>query len=258
MLIVHSILRFVLRMLNSMGLALNTALGQRVYIAAYEVFKLLTEGREINIVSNFIKKDSLVIDVGANIGVHTKVFLSYIGEKGKVIAVEPELKNAEILQSRFSKELKSGHLVLIEKAVTNMSGDYFLHIDSCNPGGHKIASDGIPVKGITIDQIVQQANMPPSLIKIDVEGYEESVLLGAKETIMNYRPVIFMEVHPELLSYYGTDYVNLLENLENHGYKFFLFEGKGKIFNVSIEQIGRESKARGWKDILVVPTNIYA
>jgi hypothetical protein len=37
-------------------------------------------------------------------------------------------------------------------------------------------------------------------IKIDVEGYEGAVLDGARETIEKTRPVLFLELHPNLLT----------------------------------------------------------
>ena len=61
-----------------------------------------------------------------------------------------------------------------------------------------------------------------------------------------------MEFHPGLLSEYGTDPVNLLQNLENHGYELFLFGKKERLYKVSIEGAVKESKRRGWKDIILI------
>lgn len=52
----------------------------------------------------------------------------------------------------------------------------------------------------SIDAMVRAGDIaPPRLMKIDVEGAEVMVLLGARETIRRYNPIIFAEVHSSAL-----------------------------------------------------------
>jgi hypothetical protein len=84
-----------------------------------------------------------------------------------------------------------------------------------------------------IDSISQSKNL--SIIKIDVQGFEKEVLLGAKETIMRNRPLIYIEVEPDQLEYYGEtedSIFNLLKEYNyftkrfNEGVPFFSTNGK--------------------------------
>jgi hypothetical protein len=50
------------------------------------------------------------------------------------------------------------------------------------------------VKALTVDSLDVAS---PGFIKIDVEGYELPVLLGARRLIEKYRPNLFVEVHPQ-------------------------------------------------------------
>lgn len=256
MLIVHFVLRILYRSVAVTGL-FSTRTGLRIYQILYDIFKIFTEDKAMRKMADHVKLDSLVIDVGANVGFCTRYFLKKIGTNGKVAAVEPESLNIGIMRQRFSKMIKSGHLVLFDCIATNNPGNYYhLHIDRYNPGGHVVGPDGIPVKGVTVDHIVSEIGMIPSLIKIDVEGYEEFVIEGAKNTIERHHPILFMEFHPGLLSDYGTDYTQLLGDIAKKGYKFFLFNKKDDQFDqFSIEKIIEKSLKRGWSDVLLIPVS---
>ena len=58
-------------------------------------------------------------------------------------------------------------------------------------------------------------------LKIDVEGYEYRVLAGAQETIMKYKPLLFLEIHSHLLNLYDNTVFDVYNILNDYKYKIF-------------------------------------
>ena len=58
-------------------------------------------------------------------------------------------------------------------------------------------------------------------LKIDVEGYEYRVLAGAHETIMKYKPLLFLEIHSHLLNLYNNTVFDVYNILKDYKYKIF-------------------------------------
>jgi hypothetical protein len=62
-----------------------------------------------------VNKDETIIDVGAADLRDVKLFMEHTGQHGRVITIEPEPQNAEMVRS-FIEELGSDNLTLIPKA----------------------------------------------------------------------------------------------------------------------------------------------
>lgn len=65
--------------------------------------------------------------------------------------------------------------------------------------GFKELRDPGEIPITTIDYQVEQGQMPPTIITMDVEGSEWEVLQGAEATLDRYHPTIFLSLHPEFL-----------------------------------------------------------
>ena len=61
----------------------------------------------------------------------------------------------------------------------------------------------------TIDDLVKNKKiLPPDLLKIDVEGAEQLVLVGAKQTITAHHPIIIVEFHSTYSAYACMEILN--------------------------------------------------
>jgi FkbM family methyltransferase len=72
----------------------------------------------------------------------------------------------------------------------------------------------------------------PTFLKIDVEGFELEVLLGARKILHDLRPRVFIELHPHLFCMTHASYRKIYEAFPKDAYKFALHHagGYGDIF----------------------------
>ena len=73
----------------------------------------------------------------------------------------------------------------------------------------------------SIDMLVELFNTTPDVIKIDIEGSEYQALLGAYNTIMKSRPIIFIEIHPKFLNLYQNNINQIVEFVSSIDYKVY-------------------------------------
>jgi FkbM family methyltransferase len=170
---------------------------------------MVWDKEKIDRTEEYLKKDSIVIDIGANIGTHTIPYartLQTLGTNGIVYGFEPQAVIYDILQQNIKiNELSNvvvercvlGHenrtVSLSNKVSDGKSKGDLLSYDTNKPvnyGGIEIGKGGEDIEMKTLDSY-NLNNI--SFIKIDTEGSENLVIYGARETITRNRPVIVYE-----------------------------------------------------------------
>jgi FkbM family methyltransferase len=180
---------------------------------------------EPGIVTTFekhVNEGDICIDVGANIGHHSIIMSQLVGPKGKVFAYEPIPAMRE--QMNESLELnKITNVTIIENALSDAPGILHLHVNTSNVAGSSFVNSNqgsdISVEVRTLDSFTYPV---VNFMKIDVEGFEYHVLLGAKETILRCKPRILLEYSPEYYARYdNTHSEKIVSFLSDLGYKLF-------------------------------------
>jgi FkbM family methyltransferase len=133
-----------------------------------------------------VRPGDLVFDVGANTGERTAVFLD-LG--ARVVAVEPNPSCADVIRRRYSCR----SLVIEPSAVGAAVGSARLHVakrdelssilDQWVPDD--MIQEVVEVPLTTVDALVAGHGVP-AFVKIDVEGYEESVLAGMQHPVPQF------------------------------------------------------------------------
>jgi FkbM family methyltransferase len=105
----------------------------------------------------------------------------------------------------------------------------------------------VKVPVTSLDVYCKECELLPDVIKIDVEGLETAVIMGARETLKNSRPFILIEFNPLRLAAAGTSGEELIEKLSELDYDLFHID-------FSIAKIKNKNKRRNWRELAQVLT----
>ena len=214
-----------------------------------EKFHFLYSEKEYCIV-NYIKKP-IIIDVGAHNGESIYNFLKQ-NQLSKIISIEPNRKNYEIIKSRYKLDKRIRILnyliankkksfiftpILLNKELSQMSSTslgllkqrikFFFNIKLSKFSFRKTI-----VKTIKIDQL----KLNPNIIKIDTEGSELEVLKSAKKTIKIYKPIIIVE-------YNHNNFIKIDKLMKNFDYNSYQYsKNKLEVLNLKKKLLLKKQK----------------
>jgi FkbM family methyltransferase len=155
------------------------------------VRNLVWDRQLLELFPKYVKPGTTVIDAGAHIGVHTVTLARLAGTRGRVYAFEPQRKIYRELV--FNLRLNGiENAVPLRYALGHTSGVTEMdRTDPNNEGATSVGTGGDRVELRTLDSF---GFRNVSLIKIDVEHFEDNVLEGAQLTIARYKPVLMIEI----------------------------------------------------------------
>jgi FkbM family methyltransferase len=172
----------------------------------------LLSGRGLN-------EGGLIFDLGAHQGVIAMMLAKEVGAKGKVIAVEASLRNAELAKKNVAMN-GLRNLVVRHAAVVSADGPVFF----TQRGNGAVARNdrefrAASVDGISIDTLSHIYGVP-DLVYMDIEGFEAEALRGAINTLSSSTSW-FIEVHgDDVIGQYGGANRTVVKFFEN-GYDLY-------------------------------------
>ena len=156
------------------------------------------EVKFLDFVRNNFQKQKTIIDIGANIGNHSLYFSEFL-EYDEIVCFEPFEKNVELLKlNLIGKNCRIMDYALSdsesEKILYNSQSNNFGGFSLHSYDGSKGENKSFIVKDKVVTKTLDSLNLSNvTMIKIDVEGHENSVLNGGIETIKKNNPIIFIE-----------------------------------------------------------------
>lgn len=178
----------------------------------------------ISLVKPYIKKDSAVIDLGANLGQMTLAFSDFVGDRGSIYSVEAN----EFIFHLLKKNVEANHKTNVRPifaAAFDKDGEELTFpeinlVAEPTYGSHGLdlhAVKGQKVMSMTVDSLTIEK--PLSLIKVDIQGADLFALRGAVKTIERHRPAIVFELEEEFQGKFGTSRKDYFDFVEQIGYR---------------------------------------
>ncbi|HNE50584.1 MAG TPA: FkbM family methyltransferase [Chitinophagales bacterium] len=189
---------------------------------------------------SIIQPDFICFDVGANIG-ETTLNFAKLATEGKIYSFEP----VPFLYNRLKTNINLNtfnNIELHNLALSDREEElYFENPKNSNSAGismHKeYTTTANVVHSTTIDAFIFQNNISKiDFIKIDVEGFEHYVINGARNTLLQHKPLLFIEIDNRYLKTKNTSEKIILTLLASEfGYTLYRIDGMNKIKITTIE-----------------------
>lgn len=170
-----------------------------------------------------------IIDVGANIGVHS-IRLAAGRSNVEVYAFEPSGGTADMLRNNIELNKLASRIHVVRNAVSDCLGQATFY--ECEDNAFSSLKDTHRKKVIntsvvpvtTIDKFVEENGISNlALIKVDVEGFETEVIRGAVSTLERISPDLFVEIYGGVCS--NPDPEGTVKLITSLGYKAYVFSG---------------------------------
>lgn len=193
------------------------------------------ETETINIYCRLAKQSRVIVDVGANVGVYTLIACA-VNQQARVYAFEPVPQIYQRLANNVHLNQWQNRCTLKDIAVSNQSGRAQFHVPhgtvptsaSLSPDGFR-GADGFLIN-VTVDTLDNVChNEFIDLVKIDVEGFEDAVLLGMRGILQRSSPNIIVECNPD------GPFREIEEILSEYRYSFFHLRTEGPLPTTHIQ-----------------------
>jgi FkbM family methyltransferase len=176
----------------------------------------------------------LFVDGGANIGLHSLVAATCVGDSGHVWAFEPDPIAYPIVRANIDLNPRlRDRVTLIQKALSRRTEELSLvQAGYSQVQSHAVRSGGaestgqVSVSACRIDDVVPKDRQSAvAIMKLDIEGFEMEALAGAEEHIARPNVIIISELNDPMLRKAGSSADELISFLRGRGFSSRTIEG---------------------------------
>ncbi len=186
------------------------------------------EYREFLFLNHFLSQEMIAIDIGANLGEYT-LFMAKRLSKGRIFSFEPMEKMLPLLNENIRINNIENVTVLPYGLADKNERITIYEIESSHEGLTTAYLGGRSIRSHRMIDVIRLDDEFPKwglsalhFIKIDIEGGELKALLGAKETIEKYMPVVLIEINDftyQAAGYTTADIERFFNELNYQPYK---------------------------------------
>lgn len=224
--------------------------GKSILVGKFEL-------KDIEYFLKSIKRNDVVVDIGANLGVYS-IVSGRNWPDARIFAFEPVPINASLLRASLLLN-RIGNVHVIQKCVSNIAGEVAFSVSSDSAYSsmrdtrRRREVECIKCEAIRLDEFCDMQGVDKvDVVKIDVEGAEELVILGAgnlfSDPLISPR-LILIELYDENLVPFNTSIEKILPIMLGYRYTpFVLVDGRktqfqkehyNKYYNVFFEKLNQ-------------------
>ena len=153
------------------------------------------EEKQTAVLKEYTPPGGVFVDIGANVGYFAVLASRWVSDSGQVFAFEPAPATFKDLLSNLALN-DCKNVRVFSDACSDQSGSAIMIIGK-DSGWSRLSAGGggdIEVTTIKLDEFIEQNNLERmDVLKIDTEGADYKVLLGARRSIECYRPTVLLE-----------------------------------------------------------------
>lgn len=167
-----------------------------------------------------------MLDIGANVGT-TSLLRVIAGDFRRTYAIEPEPVTYRCLVQNIVANGLGGFVLPDACAISSRTGEALLR-QGTGLGAHRLMNekasrrgrrDTLPVTTWRLDDWIRERRIDPdcvSFVKVDTQGWESHVLMGAEGLLARKHVAWVLEVSPRHLAAAGTPLADLLAQVRQH------------------------------------------
>lgn len=210
------------------GAALTVPSSSQIARGLYEGFY---ESRERAFLVSFLRPTDVFYDIGANVGLYSVLAATIIGSRGSVFSFEPNESSLRFLKKNMGR-ISSCRSEIFGLALSDSNGELELSVPSqgydawATLGSISTLSTPVVkqfVTTVTLDDLRARVGLlPPTVVKIDVEGWEARVLRGAEAVLRGSDPPLLMvELCDRACEGAGSSTAELIAAIEGLGMELY-------------------------------------
>jgi FkbM family methyltransferase len=187
---------------------------------------------------------TVVLDIGAHLGLYALVAAREVGQSGHVYAFEPDPRTFSRLVRNVEVNGFGDRVTTLEKAVSDREGEVSFFLNDSTPAASRLAVDRGSCSGTSVSCTTIDSFLPPEtrvgVVKLDVEGAELDALRGMSRTLAGGSDslTLFVEVHPDALLAKGQSTEAVVSELESAGFRIELIdEVKGAVRPIGADDL---------------------
>jgi len=172
---------------------------------------------------------ALLYDVGAHRGLFSLVHCA-LGPARRAVLFEPSISLSNDARALLALNGFESRAEVRVRGVGDRTGTRLMAEDALGFAGlaDDQDTDAVPVEFTSLDAECRRTREVPAVVKIDVEGAEADVIRGAAALLREARPLLFLELHLDVLERRAESVDAVLSQLKSYGYQFREPDGRAR------------------------------